>query len=83
MNIDSLDGRESKIIIEVNTMNQKNLDLRNPFEYNTTKRKLHVTIPTELWGIIFAKQDMAQIDEIVTELLCKYYGVVLYNHKKE
>ncbi len=48
----------------------------------TKRRKLHITIPTELWGIVFAKRDMNRIDELVTELLCKHYGVDLNDRNK-
>lgn len=52
-------------------------------KYNSDKRKLHAEIPTELWGILFAKNDLNRIDDLLTELLCKYYGVELNGRNKK
>ena len=44
-------------------------------EYNPETRKLCLTISSEVWGIIFSKNDLDRIDELVTQLLCEHYNV--------
>lgn len=38
-------------------------------------KKLHVTIPSELFNIIYKEKDMENIDNIVANLLYSYYGI--------
>ena len=45
-------------------------------------KKLHLTIPVVIFDAIYNNDDMEEIDDIVTGLLARYYGVDL-NGKQE
>jgi hypothetical protein len=43
----------------------------------TILKRLHVVIPIEVFDEIYRRKDMDSIDNIVTALLCKHYGIEL------
>lgn len=40
-------------------------------------KRLHVVIPMEVFNEIYRNKDMDGIDNLVTNLLCKHYGIDL------
>lgn len=45
-------------------------------------KRLHITIPTGLFDVIYRHKDMDNIDNIIINLLCEHYGVDLNGRNK-
>lgn len=43
----------------------------------TILKRLHITVPIEVFDEIYKKKDMDNIDNIVSMLLCDYYRIEL------